>query len=240
MKKLSVSEVFLSIQGEGMSAGRRAVFLRLAGCNLMCGGQGTQFDQNLHGAKWRCDTIEVWMNGSSRSFDEVLNEECMNALMDGSHLVITGGEPMLQQDALTDFLNDLDMDIYVEVETNGTIEPTAEFMGHVAQWNISPKLSSSGNMKSVAINDEVLCRFSQEYDKPFGKVQFKFVVHDSDDLKEIMDLDLPRERVWLMPSGSTREELDSRASFVASSAILLGYNYSHRLQVAIWNLTTGV
>ena len=42
--KLAISEVFYSIQGEGKTMGIPAVFVRLAGCNLMCGGMGTQFD----------------------------------------------------------------------------------------------------------------------------------------------------------------------------------------------------
>ena len=55
MNKLSISEVFYSIQGEGKTVGIPSVFVRLAGCNLMCGGMGTQFDGELHnGAEFRC------------------------------------------------------------------------------------------------------------------------------------------------------------------------------------------
>ena len=44
MKKIAISEVFYSIQGEGKTVGIPSVFIRLGGCNLMCGGMGTQFD----------------------------------------------------------------------------------------------------------------------------------------------------------------------------------------------------
>ena len=66
---LPIAETFYSIQGEGITTGYPSVFVRLAGCNLMCGGQGTQFDGELHdGATWRCDTIEVWMKGKMKEF----------------------------------------------------------------------------------------------------------------------------------------------------------------------------
>lgn len=235
--KLSVSEVFLSIQGEGMSMGKRSVFLRLAGCNLMCGGQGTQFDHQLHnGAQWRCDTIEVWMKGASKKFDQILDDDMMVALLDGAHLVITGGEPLLQQDAICEFLDALDLDIYVEVETNGTIMPTAAMIERVSQWNISPKLSSSGNGKH-GINHEVLNFFNESM---MNSVQFKFVVATGDDLDEIKQLELDPQKIWLMPAGSNQQDIDQRSQSVAAMAILERYSYSHRLQIAIWNLATGV
>ena len=58
--KLAISEIFFSIQGEGKTVGIPSVFVRLGGCNLICGGEGTQNDKKLHNnAKWRCDTIEI-------------------------------------------------------------------------------------------------------------------------------------------------------------------------------------
>ena len=57
MKKIAISEVFYSIQGEGKTVGIPSVFIRLGGCNLMCGGMGTQFDGELHNEEWRCDTV---------------------------------------------------------------------------------------------------------------------------------------------------------------------------------------
>jgi hypothetical protein len=75
--RLAISEVFYSIQGEGITTGTPSVFVRLGGCNLMCGGMGTQFDNELHnGASWRCDTIEVWMKAQSKQYHECLCEFC--------------------------------------------------------------------------------------------------------------------------------------------------------------------
>ena len=44
---LAISEIFFSIQGEGKTVGIPSVFVRLGGCNLICGGEGTQFDKKL-------------------------------------------------------------------------------------------------------------------------------------------------------------------------------------------------
>ena len=64
MSNLVVSEKFYSIQGEGISTGVPAVFLRLAGCNILCKGKG-----------WICDSIEVWKKGVKTEFKDVLSTE---------------------------------------------------------------------------------------------------------------------------------------------------------------------
>jgi 7-carboxy-7-deazaguanine synthase len=147
--KLSISEVFYSIQGEGPTTGYPAVFVRLGGCNLMCGGEGTQRDGELHnGATWRCDTIEVWMKSKSKGFKDILPIDCQLAIKNGANIVITGGEPLMQQVNIIEFIkyvrNELNKDCYVEIETNGTIAPIPEIVQLVNQWNCSPKLANSG------------------------------------------------------------------------------------------------
>ncbi|MDP7588184.1 MAG: hypothetical protein FI737_08495 [SAR202 cluster bacterium] len=65
---------------------------------------------------------------------------------DCSHVVITGGKPLLQQVELTPLVESLAAVGYtLEVETNGTIPPLPGILGHIGQWNVSPKLRTSGN-----------------------------------------------------------------------------------------------
>ncbi len=102
---LKVSEQFYSLQGEGRTVGVPAIFLRLQGCNLTCGGNNTIKTKELDsGATWRCDTIETWVKGSSFSFHDLVsyweNNDWISFLKTGAHLVITGGEPLLQQDKI--------------------------------------------------------------------------------------------------------------------------------------------
>ena len=122
-QKLAISEVFYSIQGEGKTVGIPSVFVRLGGCNLMCGGMGTQFDGELHnGAEFRCDTVEVWMNAQAKEIHKVLNKECIKAIKNNAHIVLTGGEPMMQQKGLIEFIK------YVKTKINNKTEKYPEYL----------------------------------------------------------------------------------------------------------------
>jgi 7-carboxy-7-deazaguanine synthase (Cx14CxxC type) len=123
----SVKEIFLTLQGEGMQAGRRAVFLRFSGCNLWSGRE-----EDRATAKCRfCDTDFVGTDGLGggkfRSPAEVADAvlEVWGEHSENRLVVITGGEPMLQLDKpLVDALHDYGF--RVAVETNGTIAAVAE------------------------------------------------------------------------------------------------------------------
>jgi 7-carboxy-7-deazaguanine synthase (Cx14CxxC type) len=119
----SVKEIFLTLQGEGVQAGSRAVFLRFAGCNLWSGRESDRA-----GAQCRfCDTDFVGTDGmGGGKFENAADLANAVAAVWGDDrdrrlVVITGGEPMLQLDtALIDALHE--HDFRVAVETNGTIE----------------------------------------------------------------------------------------------------------------------
>ena len=132
----AVKECFLTLQGEGMHSGRRAVFLRFAGCNLWSGreqdratAQCTFCDTDFVGTdgpgggkfadaqELAAQVVQIWGNGTDNRF-----------------VVITGGEPMLQLDrSLIGALHDLGF--YISVESNGTLEATPGI-----DWlTISPK-----------------------------------------------------------------------------------------------------
>lgn len=240
--KLSISEVFYSIQGEGPTTGYPAVFVRLGGCNLMCGGEGTQHDQQLHdGATWRCDTIEVWMKSRAKEFKDILLEDCIEAIKNGANLIITGGEPLMQQTNVIEFIkyvrSNYNKNCYVEIETNGTIAPTPEIAQLVNQWNCSPKLANSGmpNIKTYNTNAiEKLNRLN---------TAFKFVLTTDMDWEEVkkfyLDIVNP-DKVWLMPSGSSQEELIKSKEAVAEIAKNNYIKFTNRLHIEIWNKKTGV
>ena len=155
-------EIFHSIQGEGVSQGTPCVFLRLAGCNLAC--------------SW-CDTAYSW-NGTvpgvrltpEKAAELALRYPCRR-------LVLTGGEPLIQQKALPALLRLLP-DHAVELETNGTIMPDAELLERITQFNVSPKLPHSGNETARTWKPDVLRRLAST-----EKAWFKFVVACEEDVK---------------------------------------------------------
>jgi len=240
--KLPIAESFYSLQGEGMTTGYPAVFVRLAGCNLMCGGQGTQFDKELHnGATWRCDTIEVWMNGKMKPFEDCLDIESLEALKNGANLIITGGEPMMNQDRIVAFMDFLlahyNLTPYLEIETNGTVLPSEDMKRVVSQWNCSPKLTNSGNEKTIRYKLEVL----QELNKL--NTQFKFVISDLRDFQELSEDFIPfldKNKIWLMPAGENQELLDISKPVVADICKQHYLKMTNRLHIEIWNKKTGV
>ncbi len=191
---MKVAEIFLSVQGEGNCAGRRAVFLRLAGCNLSC-----KF----------CDTAYAQIGGKEFTISQVLQTIKKYKLKDESnqtYLVITGGEPLLQQEELIPLLKKLNktLDWFIEVETNGTIEPSPDFMREIDRFNVSPKLTNALD-KPLKLAKFFL---SRDY-----LSSFKFVIGSLEDLKEMEQFILKNHlkktyhtNFYLMPESTTVEQ----------------------------------
>ena len=122
IRSYAVKELFLTLQGEGMQAGRPAVFCRFAGCNLWSG-----LERDRDGALCRfCDTDFVGMDGDGGGRFANADSLCgaIEAAWRGGSahrlVVLTGGEPLLQVDgALTEALHR--RGFTVAVETNGTV-----------------------------------------------------------------------------------------------------------------------
>ena len=120
----SVKEIFLTLQGEGMQAGRRAVFLRFAGCNLW---SGRERDRAAADCTF-CDTDFVGTDGiEGGRYDAAALAAKVDSLWgegDRRLVVVTGGEPLLQLDPpLIEALHGRGFEI--AVETNGTLPAPA-------------------------------------------------------------------------------------------------------------------
>lgn len=223
-KDLKISEIFASLQGEGPSSGVPCLFVRLAQCNLHC--------------VW-CDTRYTWDWQQFRYDDEVHVEPVARvaervAAAPEKRLVLTGGEPLLQQAALAELLGAIPTDVFVEVETNGTQRPLPALAERVDQWNVSPKLSSCGDPERLRIKPDALLAL-RDTDRAF----LKLVVNGDGDLAEADELvarfSWPRSRVLFMPEARSKEELDRRSPAVARAAAARGLRFSSRLHLTLFD-----
>src|SRR3990167_1811235 len=141
MQPLAISEIFKSIQGEGPSLGRLCAFVRLGGCNLTCNWCDSSFTWDWTGKNGQVYDPQVEV--TSMSVDEIMATlDAMNI----TRVVITGGEPLLQQNQLLPLLREIKLNRgwHIEVETNGTVYPLSTITPLVDQWNVSPKIENSG------------------------------------------------------------------------------------------------
>lgn len=235
-------EMFLSIQGEGPSVGKPRYFIRLSGCNLNCIWCDTAYTWNWEGTDFKHKTAP--------KYDRDAESECLPltaiieqiSQIEPPGIVITGGEPLLQQGRLVKLLEMLKSQlrgIYVEIETNGSIKPIPELIGLVDQFNVSPKLNHSGNKAEIAQKPEALSAFSA-----IPQAFFKFVVAEKSNINAInrivWSLELASERVWLMPLGTDSETIRQRAEWLVPAAIESGYSFSDRLHIHLFGARRGV
>ncbi|MEV7025743.1 7-carboxy-7-deazaguanine synthase QueE [Kitasatospora sp. NPDC093558] len=218
---LLVAECFgPTFQGEGPSVGQQALFVRLSRCNLRCPG---------------CDTPETWdwSRFDPREVSTRLGVEDLAVwVMSWSPrlVVITGGEPLLQQDAVVDLVR-LSSGRRVEVETNGTVVPRPELVEAVAGFNVSPKLEAFAALGDRRINPEALKAFAD-----CGKARFKFVVREAAQLSEVGDLveEFALADVWIMPEGASSGEVLGGMRVLADEVLARGWNLTPRLHTLIW------
>jgi 7-carboxy-7-deazaguanine synthase len=227
---MKISEIFYSIQGEGMLTGVPSVFVRTSGCNLRC--------------VW-CDTpYTSWApEGSEMTMDEIL--ACVRR-HPAKHAVITGGEPMIAPGIveLTEGIKGLGL--HVTIETAGTAYKAVA----CDLMSISPKLENStpyeresgkwaAQHERLRYQPGVLKQLMSEYE-----YQLKFVVASAEDMVEIAkmleDVQADRSRVVLMPEGITPEALRERAPWLTEICKREGFRYSPRLHIDLWGNRRGV
>jgi len=210
-----------------MLIGMPSVFIRTSGCNLRC--------------TW-CDTpYTSWQpEGEDRGVGSIVEEVNRYG---ASHVVITGGEPMIapEIDELTHALKQ-----HVTIETAGTVDAHV----HCDLMSISPKLANStphdrdggrwaAQHERLRYQPEILKRLTHLYG-----YQLKFVIADPSDLTEvhaIIDaIGAMRNRVVLMPEGVDREVLAERGRWLAEIAKREGFRFSPRLHIDLWGNRRGI
>jgi 7-carboxy-7-deazaguanine synthase len=224
---LKISEIFYSIQGEGNLLGVPSVFVRTSGCNLRCTWCDTPY------ASWQPE-------GEERSIGSIVDEV---AGYGASHVVITGGEPMIAPgiEELTQRLAQ-----HITIETAGTVDAPVR----CDLMSISPKLANSTPLtrdngrwaeqhERLRYQPEILRRLIQLY--PY---QLKFVIADPVDLQQVntmvSDIGASRSRVVLMAEGRDAATLAERGRWLAEIAKREGFRMTPRMHIDLWGDRRGV
>lgn len=220
--RVSGDLTFYTLQGEGDSIGKPAIFLRLHLCNLHCDWCDTRYT-------WDRELPEYWEESQVWSFEETYQKI---SRFNCKRLVISGGEPMLHAKQIEEFVKGYLDGWDVEIETNGTILPP-KYLLERCQINCSPKLHNSGNSWRQAIRNKVLSQMAK-----YPNVWFKFVVQTPADLNEVgivvKDCGLYESRVVIMPEGTTQERIAEHAVAVAEEVRNRGWRLLPRLHVMLW------
>jgi 7-carboxy-7-deazaguanine synthase len=227
---VKIAEIFYSVQGEGMLTGTPSVFVRTSGCNLRCTWCDTPY------TSWSPEGVEMSV---ADIVAEVRGHPC-------THVVVTGGEPMIQP-AIVELTNVLhDAGLHITIETAGTV--WAPVVCHL--MSISPKLANSTPVdrddgRWAAMHErgrhqpDVLLRLMAEY--PY---QLKFVIATPEDMEEverlIVEVNAGGSRVVLMPEGTDAETLNERGRWLVEICKERGYRFSPRLHVMLWGNRRGV
>lgn len=195
---MRIVEVFDSIQGEGPLIGTLSTFVRTAGCNLRCPPCDTKY-------AWP-DECRVWTFG-----------DLQDLVHYNTHVVLTGGEPLLQPDVLL-ALSAM-CPATITVETNGTLDIPEEVHGEYIHWSVSPKLPWFYG--DYEIDRDALFRMSGTG----GKTWFKFVVRNRDDIQDALDFARHyaffSDTVVLQPPNPGRYVDDSVAQYLKHLALLV-------------------
>jgi 7-carboxy-7-deazaguanine synthase len=213
-----------TIQGEGPHAGQRVGFLRFAGCNLSCSWCDTPYS-------WDWERFDRAEESHPMTVEDIAAE--INK-MSVPRLIITGGEPLLQQ-RIIPALHEL-TGCLLDIETNGTRKPTAETIAATDLFNVSPKLSFANDPEEWRLVDEAMECFAEL--SRSGKAVFKFVcekVEDFIEVREILDrYGIGDEAVWIMPEGYAQERHLKHLRDLATPVVEQGWNLTTRLHVLAW------
>lgn len=240
-------EIFHSIQGEGISAGVPSIFIRASLCNLHCQWCDTDYTWNWENTPWQHenDALASYQKFNKNDWIIELPVSAVKKTITSipcQNIILTGGEPLLQESAWCSLINELlktSPDYRFEVETNGTQKPSEQLDSLVQQYNVSPKLENSGNTAKLREIPDALTFFASS-----PKAWFKFVVSQQTDLEKIEQLiqkyHIPHQRILLMPEGRDPETLAKRNLWLVKTCLQKGYRFGDRLHIQLWGAKRGV
>ena len=228
---MRIAEIYKSVQGEGFLSGAESAFVRASGCNLRC---------------WFCDSpFASWTpEGEDLPVEEILARV---ADLQVSHVVLTGGEPMLFAELVPLSAELRRRGLHITIETAGTLDlPVACDL-----MSISPKLAGSGpeaarhprwheRHERTRHSHEVVRRLIERFE-----YQLKFVIDVPADVQEVenylqqLGTEIDRQRVLLMPQGIEQSELVAKGVWLEALCVELGVRFCPRRHIEWYGMVRG-
>lgn len=249
MSKLPVVELYSALQAEGKYTGIPHIIIRTTGCPMRC-----SFGDSI------CDS---WYTSWLPEKGKITEEQIYEFYEKNNHIrytMITGGEPTNNEDILNTLIKIAKgFNHFITIETAGIkfVQTDADFI------SVSPKLRSSVpklysmqvlNNKKIIVTEDMIKRhelYRKDYFQTLQMIfshpdyQIKPVVSNiENDIKEIelllKRLNVPKNKVYLMPAGSTSEELKLIRKDLMEYCIKEGYNYTDRIHIVAYENQRGV
>jgi len=256
---INICEIFYSIQGEGVRAGSPSVFVRTGLCNFQCRGFAVPYrDPETGEEKFGCDSFYSVDKNFKKDWTPYVDYLDLVHDIDKTipdfgpfsltkpDIVFTGGEPLIlwnnknYQRVISHYIS---RGHKVTIETNAAldIEFTRKYQEEII-FSASVKLSVSGEPEHKRFNIETLTKIAEN--TPNSYLKFVTSVESWDrDYEEINNLlkEIPvYMNIYLMPLGDTKETLERNSKFVIEKSMELGFMYSDRLHIRIWDNKQGV
>jgi len=247
-------EHFYSIQGEGKYTGTPSLFFRFGGCNMKCEGFGCKEKATDGVEVLGCDTVyavnkehfsHVWTPISKVS--ELLNILELYELPFAVDIVLTGGEPLIyaNDEIFVTFLEELTKKGHqITFETNGSLAVDFEKYPVYKEciFALSVKLSNSNEPRSKRVRGAVIYSIASEAKDAFFKFSIdaeSITIGLEDEIDDII-IHSPKTKVYCMPVGGNKEEVERNSEPLIEFCKEKGYNFSDRLHIRIWDVNKGV
>jgi len=226
MSFITLSEpIHCVIQGEGLNVGKKMILLRTSGCNINCPDCDSKHTWNYVDKKWSIKELKKEL--------EILREK----YHDLSHILITGGNPELYYSEIVELVSNLGNTYYwsFDFEVPGLISwvNLSSYFNRIF-FNVSPKIGALYNNEKV---------FNYNF---FKMLPLNFIVKIvvskntfNEDLKRINNFmkkyNLSPKDIYLMPFGTNREQIYTESQFLIEKCFELGFNFTPRLHILIYD-----
>ncbi len=220
--------LFVSFQGEGKNQGRMALFIRFTGCNLTCK---------------ICDTKYSWKDGLDKEEDEIFETIDFFITKEINLIVLTGGEPLFQNEKFILNLVSKYSSIDFDIETNGTIPVMKELL---KLKNINFVISPKTNIQQIneVKGNTVPLLLVQLIKNEKDNFIIKFLFSSKQDLEDILKLKnalgFSVSKIWVQPIGIEKEDLLNKIKDNYLFILQNRFNISFRLHCLLFGNKKGV